>query len=150
MVKNRAHPPSESTATFIRARLLKVRKDYPYNMWRLWKEHLKRLDMRAPMYDSFRHYIWVLKRANLIQRVSTTEKPSKQYGNLRPRSPSFYALVRDQIGNIKAWANPQVAVYGEKMRFGARKYRRKVLGLPPHKRGRKKIETYSQIESTET
>ena len=136
------HPPSESTAAFIRVHLLKVKKDYPYNMWRLWKQHLNHLNFRHPTYASFRKYVYVLKRAKLIRKTSSPSNMVKPHGNLRPLEPSFYELVPHMINNNNVWANPQVAIWGEKMRYGKRKYRRKILGLPPSKRGRKKKHNY--------
>jgi len=144
MPKKPMHPPSESTATFIRERLLEVKKDYPYSMWKLWKEHLLARNMKPPLYESFRKYVYTLKRAGLIRKASAPTKRRVAHGGLKPTEPSYYELVANQIGNTEAWQNPQVAVWGEKMRFGARKYARKVLGLPPKKRGRKKKDTYQE------
>ena len=141
-MSQKIHPPSESTATFIKNRLSVLEKDYPYNMWKSWCQHLSELDMKGPKYSSFKVYLRVVVHAGLIRRTSTPPDVVEfvdEHG-LKPFKRSYYELVPEQIGNEESWRNPQVAVHGERVRLGKRRYRRKILGIPPMKRGRPRKE----------
>lgn len=136
MERQRIHPPSESTAIFIRDWLLKHKMDYPYSMWKAWRDHLKRLQMKAPQQTSFRKYIYTLTRAQLLRRIPAQIKQDKEWANLKPFPRSYYELIPKNIDNEELWRNPQVAVWGEKMRWGKRRYRKRILHLTPLPRGR--------------
>lgn len=136
MQKQKVHPPSESTAIFIRDWLLRNKSDYPYSMWKAWRNHLKRLQMKAPKQVSFRKYIYTLTRAKLLRRTTTRTKQDKEWINLKPYPRSYYELVPENIDNDELWRNPQVAVWGEKMRLGKRRYRRRIMQLKALPRGR--------------
>jgi len=143
--RQKTHPPSESTAIFIRDWLLRHKKDYPYSMWKAWCDHLKRLQMKAPKNESFRKYIYTLTRAKLIRKVPIQTRQDKEWVNLKPFPRSYYELVPENIDDDELWRNPQVAVWGEKMRLGKRRYRRQILQLPPLRRGRPKKETRTVV-----
>ena len=136
-LQNKAHPPSESTATFIRELLLKERKSYPYAMWKKWCNHLARLQMKSPKFSSFTKYIYTLVRAGLIRKTTAPPRAVVYSGQLKPLKRSYYELVRSKVDDYDSWRNPQVVVWGEKMRLGKRRYRRRIMRLPPTtKRGR--------------
>jgi len=121
------HPPSESTSHFIRKHLTEKRKSYPWKMYRLWCLHLQQLNMKTPKFESFRKYIWVLTKLGLIRRTK-----SPPYKPLSPILRVYYELapkklVPKNVDVDKAWKNPQRALFGEKMRLGRRRYRRRVL-----------------------
>jgi hypothetical protein len=135
-VKEKIHPPSESTASFIRDILIKNDKDYPYRMWRAWCLHLESRSMKPPKYESFRKYVYTLVRANLIRHTTAPTEARVEFPNLKPLPPSYYEIVPKNIDDYEKWRNPQVVVWGEKMRLGKRRYRRRQLGLPQLSRGR--------------
>lgn len=136
--KEKIHPPSESTATFVRDWLIRHKKDYPYSMWKAWCARLTKLGMKPPQYASFIKYMYVLRRAKLVRRTESPRKQPSKYPNLRPTPPSYYELNPLNIEDEEAWRNPQVAVWGEKMRFGRRRYRRRVMQVTALTRGRPK------------
>lgn len=129
--KIRIHPPSESTAQFIRDLLLRKGKSYPYEMWKLWCIHLTRLGMKSPKLSSFMKYMYVLVRAGLVRKTTTPTDLVKQPVKKTPFTRSYYEIVSNKARDDKSWSNPQVVVYGERMRLGKRRYRRQVLKLPP-------------------
>lgn len=133
MVKDRMHPPSESTSQFIRAHLSEKGKDYTYGMYKAWCAHLERLGMKTPKWDSFRRYFWVLVKLGLVRKTTALQHQSKS-----PIRRVYYELVPKNVNANKIWANPQVALYGEKMKLGRRRYRRQVLKVPALQRGRPK------------
>jgi len=137
-MKDKMHPPSESTSQFIRKYLTEKGKSYPWKMYRLWCFHLKRLGMKSPKFDSFRKYIWVLTKLGLIRRTK-----SPPYKPLSPILRVYYelvpkTLVPKSVDVDKAWKNPQRALFGEKMRLGRRRYRRRILKKPALVPGRPK------------
>jgi len=136
MTSAKIHPPSESTAIFIRSRLLEFGKDYPYSLWRKWKAHLEAKGFRPPTYASFRKFLYACRRAGLIRHTSPPERQPPEVGGLTPMRRRYHELVPEEVNNREKWRNPQVAVWGEKMRFGRDKYRRKVLGIPAKPVGR--------------
>lgn len=103
--RQKTHPPSESTATFIKDFLTKHGKGYSYGMWKAWADHLHRLGFKEPKIESFRKYLWILKKLGLIQK---TKAPSYKIESRFLRE--YYELVRKQIGNEKAWSNPSAAL----------------------------------------
>ena len=129
--RQKTHPPSESTARFIKDFLTKHGKGYAYGLWQAWSEHLHKKGFKEPKIESFRKYLWVLVKLNLIKK---TKAPAYRIRSRFIRE--YYELVPSQIANKKAWANPSVALYGERARLGRRRYRKKVLHLPPKKVGR--------------
>jgi hypothetical protein len=60
---------------------------------------------------------------------------------------NYYELVLSKLGD-ESWSNVQVAVYGERMRLGRKRYRKEVLHLPvqPRKRGRPRIRKILNFE----
>lgn len=129
-LREKAHPPSESTAIFIRHLLLKKSPRYVLEMHKLWCKHLERLGMKPPRYDSFCRYVRVVAQAGLIRLTSQPKGVDIYKGNLKPVPRKYYELVPSRVNDLEKWRNPQVVVYGEKMRLGARRYSRRVLHLP--------------------
>ena len=134
-MKDKVHPPSESTSQFIRRYLTENGKGYPYKIHRDWCRHLEQLGMKSPTFESFRKYFWLLKKLGLIRR---TESPPYKQVSYIPRQ--YYAILENPRckDGEDAWANPQVALYGDKMRLGRRRYRKRILKLPPKLNGRPK------------
>jgi len=135
--------PQPGTADFIKSHLSSMLEDYVYGAYKIFCQKLKAIGQRNPSYDSFRKYWWVCSQMNLIQ--FTREQPTE---NLQPRR--YYRLVRSNI-NSEAWQNPQAALdlrmgrtipdpaTGKMVpvsRLGRRRYRRRVLGVPPKRVGR--------------
>lgn len=146
--RQKIHPPSESTATFVRDWLLKHKKDYPYGMWKAWRDYLHGFGFKEPKLESFRKYLWILTKLSLIRR---TEVAPYEIESRFLRQ--YYELVPRQVNNEEAWANPSAALdlrqgrtipdpqTGEPIplsRLGRRRYRKKILGLPPKPIGRPK------------
>jgi hypothetical protein len=140
MTQTKAHPPSESSATFIKNTLLKVKKDYPYSLWRKWKVHLEAKGFKAPKYSSFRVFLYACKRAGLVRRTSSPPDVVEYANGLKPFKRSYYELVPGEVDNLEKWRNPQVAVWGVTAGYGRDKYRKKVLGIPPKPVGRPRKE----------
>jgi hypothetical protein len=134
--RQKIHPPSESTAQFVKDFLLKQGKGYSYGysygMWKAWCDHLHSLGFKGPKIESFRKYLYILSELGLIRKAKGAPSYKIQGRFLRV----YYELVPSQIANEKAWKNPSVALYGEKARLGRRRYRKKVLHLPPKSVGR--------------
>jgi len=61
--------PIPSTGTWIRDHLLEVREDYPYSMWKKFRDFKAAFGFRAGSYANFRRYIYFLKRLGLIEPV---------------------------------------------------------------------------------
>ncbi len=154
--RQKIHPPSESTAQFIKNYLLQNKKAYAYGLWKAWSEHLHRLGFKEPKIESFRKYLWILAKLDLIRK---TKAPSYQIKSRFLRE--YYELNPKQIGNEKGWVNPSAALDLQQGRtildpqtgkaiplskLGRRRYRKKVLGLPPKKVGRPRSRW---IQSTE-
>lgn len=129
------HPPSESTATFIRQNLMQTGIDYPYHLWRMWKTYLEERDMKAPQWSSFKVYFRVVERAGLVRRVPTPPGVEPIRAGLKPAKRTYFELTPELIDDLKKWRNPQVVVFGERVRLGKRRYRRRILGLPPKTKG---------------
>jgi hypothetical protein len=135
--------PQPGSGDFIKSHLQHAGEDYIYHAYKAFCQSLKAIGQRGPSYDSFRKYWWTCAEMNLIEFVR--EQP---IGNLEPRR--YYRLVRSNINN-EAWQNPQAALdlrtgrtipdpaTGKPVpvsRLGRRRYRRRVLGLPPKRVGR--------------
>lgn len=146
--KQRIHPPSESTAIFVRDWLLRHKKDYPYSMWKAWCAYLQTFQMKPPKLSSFMKYFYVLRKAGLVRRASPPSDPAIAKRPSPFKKRAYFELILSKLSDKEAWANPQVAVYGEKMRFGKRRYRKEVLHLPvqPRKRGRPRIRKILNFE----
>lgn len=140
--KPKSHPPSESTAAFIRTWLLKNKKDYPYRMFKAWCAHLERLQMKPPKQTSFMKFFYCLRRAGLVRRTTTPRDATAQKRKSPFKERHYYELMpnkpSDQARIDEAWRNVQVFVYGERMRLGRKQYRKQILHLPvqPRKLGR--------------
>lgn len=135
--------PYPGTGTFIRDHLRAVGEDYPYNVWKELRAQLKAEGQRCPILSSFYSYWHVCEQMDLIR--FTREGPGER---LRPRK--FYEINPDNI-NSKDWRNPRAALdmrlgrtipdphTGKPVpvsRLGRRRYRRRVLKVPPLARGR--------------
>ena len=85
---------------WIRGHLQDVGRDYPYNMWKLWRSFLEEagLNIKAGTYAQFRTYIYVLKQLGLVKRIGRS--PSG-----RGFKKSYYALNPDKVGS-PLWKNP--------------------------------------------
>jgi hypothetical protein len=142
--KQKAHPPSQSTARFIRDFLQRHGKGYSYGMWRAWSEHLHQKGFKGPTVESFRKYLWILTKLGLIQK---TAAPSYRIKSRFARQ--YYELVASQVGNEKVWANPSVALYGEKARLGRRRYRKKILHLAPRRVGRPRTSQLGHVHDND-
>ena len=83
---------------WIRGHLQDVGQDYPYNMWKLWREFLGEagLKMKAGSYQAFRTYIYILKRLGLIGRAG---------GSPSTFSKKYYELNREMV-NSPMWRSP--------------------------------------------
>ena len=138
-------PTVVSTAGFIRTRLRVTKGDYCYRTWKEFSSYLvEQVSEKPPKFTSFARYWWILKELGLIEPFGKP-KPSK-----RGRPAVFYRVVAGMESSPK-WKNPQAEfdiIKGRlfldpstkekvpKSRLGARRYRRRVLGLPPRKPGR--------------
>ena len=129
-------PGFRSVADWIRYEL-SLRENYPYGLWRRYISLLERLAKvppeSLPSYKSFWRTIYLLNQLGLIRKVRVERQKGKP-----PRS--YYAVVRERIDDPLWFENPQRVV--ARMRgwrptwLGRRRYRRRVLGLPPLPRGR--------------
>ena len=134
------HPPSESTATFIKINLLESGVDYPYNLYRKWKAYLHERGMKAPKWDSFKVYFRTVERAGLVTRTATPPDVEEYKGHLKPAKRTYYKLVEERLGDHEAWRNPQVAVFGDIVRLGRERYRKRKARLQAkRKRGRPRL-----------
>ena len=138
-------PTVVSTAGFIRTRLRLTKGDFCYHVWKEFSSYLvEQVSEKPPKFTSFARYWWILKELGLIESFGKP-KPSK-----RGRPAVFYRVVAGMEGSPK-WKNPQAEFdiikdrlfldpstkeKVPKSRLGARRYRRRVLGLPPRKPGR--------------
>ena len=123
-------PPIIPTGEWIRDHLMLVGEDYAYSMWKQFSTYLiLRGVTPPPSYQSFARYIWILKRLRLIQPTRIEYTP---HG--KPRQ--YYRLTPGAEFREEEWKNPQKILYGEKVALGRRRYRRRVLKLPPKPRGR--------------
>ena len=139
-MKRRPYP---STGTFILDYLRAVGEDYPYNVWKELRAQLRAEGQRAPILSSFYSYWHVCEQMDLIR--FTREEPGERLG---PRK--FFELVPENTDS-KDWRNPRAALdmrlgrtvpdphTGKPVpvsRLGRRRYRRRVLKVPPLRRGR--------------
>ena len=135
--------PQPGTGTFIRDHLKRVGEDYPYNVWKELRAYLASIGRKSPTLLSFQHYWHICHETELIR--FSREEPGER---LWPRR--FYRLVPENM-NSKDWRNPQAALdlrmgrttpdpaTGKMVpvsRLGRRRYRRRVLGVPPKRVGR--------------
>lgn len=124
-------PDRASTWRFIRTRLLTTGGDYCYHVWQLFCEELIEVhNMKPPKYESFKKYWYVLKKLGLIEPVG---KPIKGKSG-KPRQ--LYRIVPGKEDERMWPSNPQAALYGDKVKLGRRRYRRRVLKIPPLPVGR--------------
>lgn len=70
--------------------MLEAGRDYPYNMWRTYKEETGFL---RSSYDSFRVYVWHLKNAGLIEKVQTTRKKGS------PIKRNYYSVTEKGVNS---------------------------------------------------
>lgn len=110
-------PGKPYTGLWIRSYLMRVGRDYVYNIWRNLVKQLEEYGYKYPSYQSFRKYMRVLRKLNLIRQVRVEERG---YGFPRV----YYELVPENVDRIDLWINPQKALYGEKVALGKRRYRR--------------------------
>jgi len=122
--------PQISTWRFIRTRLLITGGDYCYGVWRAFKDYLEQVHgMKAPRYSSFAKYWWVLKKLGFIE----------PFMRVRGKAGIPRVLYRVVPGkeDERLWpSNPQVELFGDRVRLGRRRYRRRVLKVPPKPVGR--------------
>lgn len=87
---------------WIRGHLQEVGRDYPYRMWKLWREFLEEagLKIKAGKYAGFRNYVYVLRRLGLIHRAG---------GEPSFWGKRYYALNPDRIDS-PLWRNPFAAI----------------------------------------
>jgi len=129
-------PTLPSTWGFIRTRLLLTRGDYTYRVWKEFSKYLiEEFGQRPPTYASFAKYWWILKRLGLIEPVG---RPRQGPRGGKPRQ--FYRVVPGKEAEDLWPDNPQYELYGEAVRLGRRRYRRRVLKVPPKKPGRPRRE----------
>lgn len=127
--------PTESTWEFIRTSLLISKGDYIYRVWKKFSRYLiEEFGMRPPTYPSFARYCWILKQLGLIEPFG----PPRKGKSGKPRQ--FYRIVPGKESKDLWPLNPQYEVYGEAVRLGRRRYRRRVLKLPPKPVGRPRRE----------
>lgn len=141
--KTKTRKPWHSTGKFIKDYLLGVGEDYPYSIWMELCEWLKQRGEPCPKYHSFRRYWYCLTELNLVEFVREEKWKS-------PFLRKYYRVVEENIDS-EDWGNPQRALdfikgrvwtdplTGKKIpitSLGGRRYRTKILGLPPRKRGR--------------
>jgi len=138
-------PTIVSTAGFIRSRLLITKGEYCYRTWKEFSTYLVEIhNEKPPKFQSFARYWWILKELGLIEPVGRP-KPGKS-----GRPTQFYRVVpgmedsplwknpQAEFDIIKGriWLDPVTKIEVPKTRLGARRYRRRVLKLPPRKPGR--------------
>lgn len=123
--------PTVSTWKFIRTRLLVTKGDYAYHVWKQFSKFLaEQYGQEPPTYLSFARYWWLLKELGLIEPVGRPKKSRRG----KPRQ--LYRVVPGKESE-KLWpSNPQVQMYGESVRLGRRRYRRRILKVPPKPVGR--------------
>jgi len=131
--ERKKRPPIIKTGLWIRDHLMTVGEDYTYRMWQDFVFHLKSVGEYVPVtpypsYQSFARYVWILKKIGLIEPTRIERSISG-----RPRQ---YYRIRPGMEYSKAWENPQKALYGDKVVLGRRRYRKKILKLPPRPVGR--------------
>lgn len=122
--------PQISTWRFIRTRLLVTGGDYCYGVWRAFKAYLERVHgMEAPEYRSFARYWWLLKKLGFIE-------PFRRVRGKAGKPRVLYRIVPGKEDERLWPSNPQAYVYGDRVRLGRRRYRRRVLKIPPLPIGR--------------
>jgi len=127
-----------NTWGFIRTRLLVTRSDYCYRVWHEFSRYLiEEFGQRPPTYASFAKYWWILKQLGFIEPIG----PPRTGKGGKPRQ--FYRIVPGKEPEDLWPGNPQYELYGEPVRLGRRRYRRRILKLPPKKPGRPKGESLS-------
>jgi hypothetical protein len=117
--------PIIGTGVWIRNHLLTVGADYTYNMWKRFSEFLESQGVGPPpKYQSFAHYVWVLKEIGLI-------KPVERERGISGFPRTYYTIAPGREVDLEAWKNPQAKKYGKKVKLGRRRYRRRILKIPP-------------------
>jgi len=91
-----------STGMWIRDYLLGTVEDYPYHMWKVFKQTKR----RPGSYQNFRNYIYWLLKLNLIKFVR--EEPSRT-PHFEPRR--YYTYVPANVEKVELWRNPIRALY---------------------------------------
>lgn len=126
-------------SSWIKNYLLEVQQAFPYSMWRGFRRFSlecfkKGVNLRVGTYASFRNYLRVLKRLDLIQGA----KPWKPHSFEK----HWVSLNKDNL-NSEAWKNPLAALYPStdwkrKTRKERAGIQRKVRMKKGKKRGRPK------------
>jgi len=125
-------PTLPSTGGFIRSRLLITKGDYAYRVWQAFSRLLVEVHgQKPPRYSSFAKYWWILKQLGLIEPIGA---PTRGPKGGRPRQ--LYRIVPGKEPERLWPTNPQYEMYGEAVRLGRRRYRRRVLKIPPKGVGR--------------
>jgi len=128
-------PGYESVALWIRDELMR-RPTNPYELYRRYRSALitlARLDpKKVPRFSSFWRYLYSLKKLGLIHVAGRATKDNRRI--------SIYAVVPGREDDPLWWKNPQREL-ARRRRWrptwlGRRRYRRRVLGLPPGRPGR--------------
>jgi len=129
------NPAIPSTWRFIRTWLLVTGGDYCYRVWKAFSKSLvEEHGQRPPTYQSFSRYWWNLKQLGLIEPLG---RPRKSKGG---KPLQLYRVVPGRESEKEWPKNPQFEMYGEKVRLGKRRYKRRVLGIPPLPSGRPRRE----------
>jgi hypothetical protein len=98
-----------STGCWIRDHLLQIGKDYPYNMWKLFKAQMKSFNYKPPCYLSFSKYIYMLEKLGLLRKLPRKGKMSQP--KVRTAIPrQFYCLEMKKL-NDPAWLCPWKALF---------------------------------------
>ena len=144
VLKPRA-PTMISTATFIRDHLQTTKGDYCYHVWKLFSAYLTNIQFETPpKYDSFKRYWWILSNLGLIEPIGPPQKGKRglpiQLYRIKPgmaESPKWRNPQAElDILRGRLWLDPATKRKIPVTRLGARRYRRRVLKLPPRKPGR--------------
>lgn len=105
-----------SVSLFIREHLVRVREDYPFHIWQVWRYINQVYYYPAPgyyycTYDSFRRYINHLHRLGLIRRIGPRVPTISKYGKPIPYAipRQNYELVKARYDWHKQWGNPAKA-----------------------------------------
>lgn len=99
-----------STGVWIRDHLLEVGEDYPLRMYKLLKREKKLRGVKCGSYQSFRQYVWWLRRLELIEFVRS--EPSE---NPVLEGRRYYRVVEGKEDD-PAWRNPRRSLYPESYR----------------------------------
>ncbi|MEM4268693.1 MAG: hypothetical protein QW223_01085 [Candidatus Caldarchaeum sp.] len=122
------------TGEWIRGHMLEIgRPDYPYRMWKQYRQFLEtaretlKMKAKPPTYLSFLRYTQILRDIGLILVITTSPSPIFSQG--RPRT--FYVLNRDRLDD-PAWLHP----YQHQYQVTSTKWRT-AHGLPVGKKARR-------------